>query len=78
MFCSVYRATFPKTYKEIRAGPGHYKIVVPAVAFGIGLSYVIYWIMGKTGKSMQYLISDGYHFESILVNIHGCKTLASR
>lgn len=46
----VYRASFPKTFKEIRAGDGHYRIVIPAVLAGLGIAYVVQYLLKTTGK----------------------------
>ena len=46
---AVYRATFPMTFKEIRAGYGDYKTVIPAVTVMILFAAWIYYFLRKTG-----------------------------
>ena len=46
----VYRASFPMTFKEIRAGPGHYRIVIPAVAVGVAIGYFVSEFLKNTGE----------------------------
>ena len=50
-FLAVYRASFPKTFKEIRAGSGHYKYVLPMVVTGVIAGIALAQFLKKTGKT---------------------------
>ena len=54
----VYRATFPKTFKEIAAGSGHYRIVVPLVAANLVIGYFLASFLRKTGNDSN---ATGHH-----------------
>ena len=47
---TVYRATFPKTFKEIAAGTGHYRIVIPVVAANLVVGYFLAGFLRNSGE----------------------------
>lgn len=50
---TVYRATFPQTFKEIRAGHGDYKKVIPALAIMMLFGAWLAGFLRKTGEYNQ-------------------------
>jgi len=39
--CAVYRASFPKTFKEMSKSDGHYKKVIPGVIIGMAIGILL-------------------------------------
>jgi hypothetical protein len=57
----VYRATFRLTFKEMRAGTRHYRIVVPVVAANLVAAYFVANFLRETGWYKVHTCIFDYH-----------------
>lgn len=46
----VYRATFRMTFKEIAAGPHHYRLVIPILTANLVVGYFLAEFLRKSGE----------------------------
>ena len=53
--CAVYRASFPKTFKELGKSDGHYAKVVPGVLIGMAVGAWLATFLRKTSM-LPYLV----------------------
>jgi len=53
--CAVYRASFPKTFKEMSKSDGHYKKVIPGVIIGMAIGI---WVANFLRNTSKWLTSS--------------------